>query len=185
MHTHGLAQNHYKYIDIIDFNKLTSSTNCHFENLYLFTRVASLRGGIRFKLVVTLHGCQMHCEFCDKYLQDVADARRHLLSASHMRHRREYDLNKTKFVEKMKQAAIRPKNMVELNQLLNIRSTDDVDAMDSENFFRINTLPESKIARELIRILFDNINDYYVGALPPSLRITLRRDWDEEKRKYK
>lgn len=126
----------------------------------------------------------MHCEFCDKNLYDVAEARRHLLSASHMRQRREYDLNRTKFVERMRQAAIRPKSMVELFQLLNIRSVDDVTALKSSNFFKITTLIDSKIARELISILCENANEYFAGPLPHHIRESLRRDWNEEKMRY-
>lgn len=126
----------------------------------------------------------MHCEFCDMHVE-VADVKRHLLLASHTRKRRDFDLNISKFVERIRQAAIRPKDFKELNTLLNIRSVEDVEAMDLRSFFEINDPRDSKIAREMIRILFSNSNNYYLNALPAALRQAFLSSYEEASLKYK
>lgn len=127
----------------------------------------------------------MHCEFCDKFIHDSADAKRHVLTASHIRHKNEYDLNRTRLVERMRQAAINPKDFGELNILLDVRSEADVDALISRNFFKISNATNSKIAREMIRILFSNSTNYYLNCLPYQLRQHFLRAYEEEGLKYR
>lgn len=127
----------------------------------------------------------MHCEFCDKTIHDSADAKRHVLTASHTRHKSEYDLNRTKLVERMRQAAINPKDFGELNALLNIHSKGDVEALISRNFFKISTATNSKIAREMIRVLFSNSSNYYLNCLPSQLRQHFLRAYEEVDSKYR
>lgn len=126
----------------------------------------------------------MHCEFCDMYVE-VADVKRHLLLASHTRKRRDFDLNISKFVERIRQAAIRPNDFEELNTLLNIRSAKNVEDMNEGGFFEIDSPRDSKIAREMIRVLFSNSNNYYLNALPAALRQPFLNSYEEASLKYK
>lgn len=112
----------------------------------------------------------MHCEYCDISFEDLTASRRHMLSVSHVRTKRNYDLSTTNLRNNLIQATIHPKDFCELVKLINIHSRKDVVALEEMNFFNIETKTDSKIARELIRVLNTNLRDFYLENLPPELK---------------
>lgn len=112
----------------------------------------------------------MHCEYCNITFYELAEARRHMLTISHIREKRNFDLSTAKCVERMKQAKLHPKDFHDLTKVLNIHSGSDINALDSSNFFKITKQYESMITCELIRTLNLGVKDYYVNALPPEVR---------------
>lgn len=115
----------------------------------------------------------MNCEFCNLQLADLKEARRHMLTAAHMRSKQSYDLSIDKTVDRHLQATLQPRNIKELLELLNIRSSKDVDALYNLDFFKIERSSESKITRELIMALRNSEVDYRMSRLPVDLRTPL------------
>lgn len=112
----------------------------------------------------------MHCEFCSVGLFDMSEARRHMLTIQHTRKKREYDLNPSKYIERIQQAALHPKDFYELIKLLNMHSSKDIEALDANNFFTLSTNFNSRIARELIDILHKSVREFFLLELPTELR---------------
>lgn len=115
----------------------------------------------------------MRCEYCDLDLLDVADARRHMLTIAHARKINEYELIAIKHIQQLRLKDYRPRDFSKLLELLNLRSTDDIDAIDKLKFFKIETKTQGKIASELCHILCQSSHEYHLNGLPQSLRETL------------
>lgn len=103
-----------------------------------------------------------------------------MLTISHTRKKRDYELVLNKYLERMKQAVIHPKDLYELMKLLNMHSAKDVEALYDNGFFKITTQFNCKIARELIHILHQATNNYFVYNLPVDLRQPFMRLMEQE-----
>lgn len=117
----------------------------------------------------------MICEFCSLQLEDLTAARRHMLTAAHIREKRSYDLSVAKTVERRRLAKLQPLNFQELLKLLNIHSIKDISALEKMDFFEITRSMDSKIARELIRVLCQSAVDFHMSKLPIDLRARLEQ----------
>lgn len=112
----------------------------------------------------------MQCEFCDIGFPDLASTRRHMLSVAHIRAKQSFDLLRPKFVERMRQKTLHPKDFYELTKLINIHSKEDVRALKGENFFSIEKERQSQIACELFKVLHQNMIEYRIGLMPEQVR---------------
>lgn len=110
------------------------------------------------------------CEYCDVNLPNLNDARRHMLTITHVREKRGHELSQIKQIERLREASIVPKDLGELMKLLNIRSDEDIYNLDKASFFKISTNANAAICRHLIQIIHDNIVDYRVNSLPVAIR---------------
>lgn len=111
----------------------------------------------------------MICEFCNVQFASIVEARRHILTASHMREKQGHDLSIEKTIDRRLQATLQPKNIQELLELLNIRSTRDVYALDVD-FFRIDRVMDYKLTKELMLALLNSAINFHMSRLPMDLR---------------
>lgn len=112
----------------------------------------------------------MHCEFCDKRLYDLASARRHILSISHIRSKRQHELSTAKLTERLRQKIIHPVDFYDLLKLINVYSARDVTALNDLDFFEIESKIHNRIVHELIKILYLSVNDFHLQNLPPEMK---------------
>lgn len=112
----------------------------------------------------------MNCEYCSSSFADLAEARKHMLTVTHIRRKNIHELQAEKLLEKMRNFQLHPKSFRDLAKVINMHSRKDVEALNSIDFFKIKIQKEANITNEFIAILYQSINDYRVNVLPPTLR---------------
>lgn len=112
----------------------------------------------------------MYCEYCDTNTADPAEARRHILSIRHIRNKNIYELDMNKYFERSRQARLQPVTFVKLCEMLNMRSEEDVLALDRIGFFKMDRLWHHNVAEELHRVLHQSCIEHNLAKLLPQVR---------------
>lgn len=123
----------------------------------------------------------MFCEYCKVHLADVEETRRHIIHIGHVRNKNEYELNRAKYFDRSRQARMHPVNFEKLCQELNLHSERDVDAMDKNNFFKLDRKWHADVAEELFKTLQNSSLDYALKRLHPPVRAKLLEVYEEER----